>query len=31
MDAIHPNFNIQRAVIPLWKALTKLFKCYVMA
>ena len=31
MDAIHPNFNVQRAVIPLWKALTKLFKCYFMA
>ena len=26
MDAMLPIFTVQRAVIPLWKALTKLFK-----
>ena len=30
MDANWSLFDVQKAVIPLWKALTKLFKCYFM-
>ena len=30
MDANQSNFIVQKAVIPLKKALTKLFKCYFM-